>query len=75
LQRDARLGAVKRLKLRLLVSAQHHDPLRWTEVKPNDLGDLFLEHRIVRNLEPVGDTRLEICLCPFSRKSIPRIDY
>jgi hypothetical protein len=39
--------------LRLFVNAKHDCPLRRVEVKPHDIGDLSLEHRVVRDLEPM----------------------
>jgi hypothetical protein len=56
-EREARLGAVKRLDLRLFVNAQHDRPIRRVELKPNDINDLLPEHRIDRNFEPLGDMR------------------
>jgi len=77
------LGAVKRLDLRLLVmpkACRWHDaqldrPVRRVAAKPDDIGKLSLEHRIVRNLEPLGDLRPETRHCPFGGKSIPGIDF
>ncbi|ODM41368.1 hypothetical protein A9O63_06390 [Cereibacter johrii] len=57
LQRQPRLGPVERLDLRFLVDAEHNRPVRRIEVEPHDLGDLLLEHRVVRDLEPLHDMR------------------
>ena len=75
LERQSRLGPVKRLNLRLLINAKHDSPLRRIEVKSDDIGDFLLEHRVVRHLEPARQVRLETGFCPFGGKSIPRIDF
>jgi hypothetical protein len=75
LQPQPRLGPIKVLDLGLLIHAQHDRPIRRVEVKPDDFGDLSLEHRIVRDLEPLRDMRLETGLRPFGGKPIPRIDF
>lgn len=59
LERQPRLGPVERLDLRLLVDAEHHRPVRRIEVEADDLGDLLLEHRVVRHLETFCQVRLE----------------
>ena len=48
LQRQARLRAVERLDLALLVDAQHQRPVRRVHVEPDDIGHLLLELRVVR---------------------------
>lgn len=64
LQRQSRLGPIKRLDLGLLVHAEYNGPIRWVEVKADDLGDFLLEHRVVRGLERLHDMRLETCIRP-----------
>ena len=59
LQGQPGLGAVERLDLRLLVDTEHHSPIRRIEIEADDLSDLLLEHRVVRDLEPFHDVRLE----------------
>ena len=49
--RQARLRAVERLDLALLVDAQHHRLVRRVQVEPHDIDDFLLEVRIVRDLE------------------------
>src|SRR5262249_60105574 len=51
LERQARLRAVERLDLALLVDAEHHRALWRIEVKPDNVGDLLLELPIIRDLE------------------------
>jgi hypothetical protein len=53
------LRPVERLDLRFLIDAQHDSSIRRVEVKPDDIGDLFLEHGVVRDLEAFRDMRLE----------------
>lgn len=64
LQRQPGLSAVKRLDLRLLIDAENDSPLGWIEVEADDLGDLLLEHRIIRDLEATCQVRLEPRLRP-----------
>ena len=75
LERQPGLGPVERLDLRFLIHAQHHHPLRRIEVKPDDLGDFLLEHRVVRYIETARQVRLQASLRPFGGKSIPRIAF
>ena len=42
LHRQAGLGAVECLDLRLLVDRQHHRMGRWTDIQADDIGDLFV---------------------------------
>ncbi len=51
LQRQARLRAVKRLNLALLIDAQHHRMGGRADVKPDDIVQLLDEGRIARQLE------------------------
>jgi hypothetical protein len=57
--RQDRLGAVQRLDLGLLVHAQHHRPLGRVVIQPDDIDDLLDKQRIGRQLEAVGQVRLE----------------
>ena len=75
LERQPGLGPVECLNLRLLIHAQHDGPVRRVEIQPDDLGDLSLEHRIIRDLEPLREMRLQASFGPFGGKSIPRIDF
>ena len=59
LERQTRLRPIERLDLGLLIDAEHHGPIRRIEIEANDLGDLLLEHRVVRDLEPLHDMRLQ----------------
>ena len=65
LQRQSRLGPVERLDLRLFIDAEHDGAVRWVEIKPDDIGDLLLEHRVVRHLESLHDMRLQPRLGPY----------
>ena len=51
--RQAGLRAIERLDLALLVNTEHESLVRRAHVEADDVGDLFLEQRIVRNLERV----------------------
>ena len=64
LERQSRLGPVKRLNLRLFINAKHDSPVRRIEVKSDDIGDLLLEHRVARHLEPAHEVRLQASLRP-----------
>ena len=64
LQGQARLGAIERLDLALLVDAQHQRPVRRVQVEPDDIGHLLLELRVVRDLEPAHKVRLQAGLGP-----------
>jgi hypothetical protein len=57
--RQAGLGAVHRLALGLLVEAEHHRPLGWIQVQPDDVDEFVLEVRVVGDLEGVDLPRLE----------------
>ena len=65
LQGQPGLGAVERLDLRLLVDTEHHSPIRRIEIEADDLSDLLLEHRVVRDLEPLHDMRLQPGIRPY----------
>src|SRR5579859_989972 len=58
-ERQARLRAVERLDLALLVDAQHQGTLRRVHVKADNIDNLLGEHRIVRDLESAHDMRLK----------------
>lgn len=53
------LSAIQRLDAGLLIHAEHHRVLRRVHVDANDVADLVHELRIRRQLEPVGQPRLE----------------
>lgn len=59
LQRQARLGAVERLDLALLVDRQHHRVPRRIEIQPDDILDLGGESGIGRLLEGADAVRLQ----------------
>ena len=61
LHRQARLGAVERLDLALLVDAQHQRLLGRVEVQPDDVGQLLGEARVVGELERSHPVRLRPC--------------
>ena len=51
LHRQAGLGAVERLDLRLLIDRQHHGMGRRIDIEPDDIEQLICERRIVGELE------------------------
>jgi Transposase len=62
--RQRRLGAVKRLNLRLFVHAQHQRALRRVQIEPDDIGQLGVELRVAAELEGFDPVRLEPILLP-----------
>ncbi len=64
LHRQARLGAVERLDLALLIDAQHQRLVRRVQIEADDIGDLLLELRVVGDLERLDEMRLEAGLGP-----------
>ena len=70
LHRQRRLGAIERLALGLLVEAEHHRPLRRVQVQPDDVDELRLEVRVVRDLERVDLPRLELMVPPDPRHGV-----
>jgi hypothetical protein len=44
-------------------------------IETDDIRDLFLEQRVIRDLEPLREMRLQASFGPFGGKSIPRIDF
>lgn len=58
------LGPVERLDLGLLVNAEHNGAIRRVEVEPDNVCDLLLQHRVVRDLETLHDMRLQPGLRP-----------
>jgi hypothetical protein len=64
LQRQSRLRPIKRLDLGLFIDAEHDCTVRWIEIEADDLGNLLLEHRVVRDLEALHDMRPQPGLCP-----------
>jgi hypothetical protein len=71
LQRQARLGAVKRLDLALFVDRQHDSMRRRIDVEADDLVQFGGELRIVGQLELVRPVRLQAMLAP---DALPRTD-
>jgi len=65
LERQSGLGPIEGLDLRLLIDAEHDRPVRRIEVEPDDLGDLLLEHRVVRDLEALCQMGLQACVRPY----------
>ena len=59
LEGQARLRPIKRLNLGFLIDTEHNSAIRRVEVEADDLGDLLLEHRVVRYLEAPHDMRLQ----------------
>jgi len=64
LHRQARLGAVQRLHLALLVHAEHESLLRRSQIEPDPSGELFQQSWIARPLEALDPVRLEIVAAP-----------
>jgi hypothetical protein len=75
LERQPGLGSIKGLDLGLLIDAQHDSAIWRIKVETDDLGDLSLEQRVIRDLEPLREMRLQTSFGPFGGKSIPRIDF
>ena len=50
-QRQARLGAVQRLNLALLIHAQHQRVIGWIQIQADDVGEFFHKLRVARQLE------------------------
>ena len=65
-QRQPRLGAVQRLHLALLVTAQHQRTLGRRDVQAHDVFELFSELRIARDLEAAHKVRLEAMRVPMA---------
>ena len=57
--RQRRLGPVEGLDAGLLVDAHHHRMLGRVHVQPDDIADLVDELRVLRQLERVGQPRLQ----------------
>jgi len=64
LERQARLRAVQRLDLALLVHAQHHGVLGWGQIDAHDIGELLQELGIAGELEAFRQMRLELMFLP-----------
>ena len=64
LHRQAGLGAVERLDLRLLVDGQDHRMSRRINIEADDLGELFGENRIVRQFEAAPSMRCKAMRLP-----------
>jgi len=74
LEGQARLRPIERLDLGLLIDAEHKAAIRRVEVDADDLGHLLLEQRVVRDLEPFHDVRLQPSIglyAPHARRRIP----
>ena len=59
LHRQARLGAVERLNLRLLVDRQDEAMSRRIEIQPDHVAQFGAKGRVVRQLEPPHPVRLQ----------------
>jgi hypothetical protein len=59
LERQARLGAVERLDLALLIDRKHDGMGRWIDVEPDDVAQLGGEVRVVGELELPQTVRLQ----------------
>ena len=64
LHRQARLGAVERLDLALLVDRQHDGVGRRIDVEADDVAELLDERRVVRQLEAAPAVRREAVRLP-----------
>ena len=64
LHRQARLRAVQRLDLALLVDAQHQGLVRRIQIQPHDVGQLLDELRVAAQLEGLDPMRLEVVTRP-----------
>ena len=64
LERQARLGAIERLDLALLVHREHQRLVRRIEVEANDVLHLLDEPLVVRQLECLHPVRLELVRLP-----------
>ena len=64
LHRQAWLGAIKRLNLRLLIDAQHHGMRRWVDIEPDDVVELLGKGRIGGELEAPPAVRREAMRLP-----------
>jgi len=63
---QARLGAVERLDLALLVATEHERLVGRIEVQAHDVDQLVLEARVARELEGVLQMRLEAVALPYA---------
>ena len=59
LQRQAGLGSVERLDLRLLIDAEHHGVRGWCDIEADDVVKLLGEGRVVGELERAPAMRCE----------------
>ncbi len=64
LHRQAGLGAIERLDLRLLVDRQHHRMGRRIDIEPDDVGELLGEGRVVGEFEVSPAVRAEAVRLP-----------
>ena len=74
LERQPGLRPIQRLDLRLLImlkaclwhDTQNHSPIRWIKVETDEIRDLFLEQRVIRDLEPLREMRLQASFRPYA---------
>jgi hypothetical protein len=64
LDRQARLGAVKRLDLALFIDTEHHRVRRRVDIQPDDITQLGDEFRVARQFELPYPVRLEAMRAP-----------
>lgn len=64
LEWQARLGAVQCLNLALLVDAQDHGVLGWSQIHAHHVRQLLQEARITGKLEGLGQVRLQAVVLP-----------
>src|SRR3954447_18043654 len=68
--RQAGVGPVQRLALRLLIEAEHRRPYRRVQVQPNNIDELVLEPGIVADLERLDPPRPEVVTGPDPRHRV-----
>jgi hypothetical protein len=71
-QRQDRLRTIQRLHLTFLVYAEHHGPLGWIHVQPDDIPHLLHELRVFRELEVFDSVRLQSKAMPDPHHSALR---
>lgn len=49
-----------------LVNTEHHGSVRRVEIRPDDIRDLLLKHRVIRDLEPLREMRLQASFRPYA---------
>src|SRR5437867_271683 len=65
-QREQRLRSVQRLNLALLVNTQYQRFVRWIQIQPNDVMQLFDKPLVPAQLERFDPMRLQTMLFPDS---------